>query len=41
MMFTRRVRVIVTVIELFFEFALLLGDLGGILRRGVLTVPSL
>jgi hypothetical protein len=40
-MLTRRVLVIVTVIELFLEFALLLGDLGGILRRGVLTVPSL
>jgi len=40
-MLTRRVLVIVTVIELFLEFALRLGDLGGILHRGVLTVPSL
>jgi hypothetical protein len=40
-MFTWRVRVIVTVIELFLDFALLFGDLGGIPRRGVLTVPSL
>ena len=40
-MFTWRVGVIVTVIELFLDFALLLGDPGGILRRGVLTVPSL
>ena len=40
-MFTWRVGVIVTVIELFLDFALLLGVLGGILRRGVLTVPTL
>lgn len=31
---TRRVRIVVTVVELLLEFALLLGRFGSVLRRG-------